>query len=111
MSIETLYSALVQAKFDVHYGEAPDGTVCPYIVLEDITHDNFAADNKTFSKTTELRLRLIEAETHDWDLIETLESTLDSLQIPYGSTDVQVPSEQVCETYYDIAFQGGTKNA
>ena len=104
MTIADLYTALTTAKFDVHYGEAPKGTKCPYIVLTNITHDNFAADNKTFAKTTELRLRLIEAEVHDWDLIAALETVLDGLSLPYGSTDIQIPSEGVCETYYDLAF-------
>lgn len=104
MTIADLYTALTTAKFDVHYGEAPEGTKCPYVVFTNITHENFAADNKTFAKTTELRLRLIEAESHDWTLIATLEGVLDNLSLPYGSTDLQVPSEGVCETYYDIAF-------
>lgn len=111
MTIEDLISALETAKFNVFYGEAPDGTVCPYVVLTDIKHPNFAADNSTYAKTTNLRLRLIEDQVHDWDLIDTLEETLDSLKLPYWSTDVQAPSEGVCETYYDLTFQGGTKNA
>lgn len=110
MTIQDLYTALKTAKFDAHYGEAPDGTKCPYIVLTDITHDNFAADNHTFAKTTELRLRLVESEVHDWTLIDTLEDLLDSLSLPYSVTDVQVPSEHVCEMYYDLAFQGGNTN-
>ena len=111
MSIQDLYTALTTAKFDVHFGEAPNGTSCPYIVLTDVTHPNFGADNKTFTKSTELRLRLVEAECHDWTLIDTLEDVLDKLNLPYGSTDVQVPSEGVCETYYDLAFLGGNTNA
>lgn len=111
MSIQDLYKALTDAKFDVHYGEAPVGTTCPYIVFTDITHPNFGADNKTWQKTTELRLRLVEAEMHDWTLIDTLEDLLDSLNLPYGSTDVQAPSEGVCEMYYDLTFLGGNKNA
>lgn len=110
MTIETLFSTLKTKKFNCFYGEAPNGTKCPYVVFDDIQHPNFAADNKTFCKTTNLRLRLVEANSHDWTLIKTLEDTLDSLQLPYGSTDVQVPSEGVCETYYDLTFEGGTTN-
>lgn len=110
MSIESLVTILTSAKFNVFFGEAPDGTDCPYIVITDITHPNFAADNKTFSKTTSLRLRLIESEVHDWNLIQTLEDTLDSAELAYSSTDVQVPSEHVCESYYDLRFYGGNKN-
>lgn len=110
MSIEELYTALTTAKFDVHYGKAPIGTRCPYIVLEDITHPNFAADNKTFIKTTSLRITLVESEVHDWSLIGDLEAVLDSIPLPYSSEDVQEPSEHVCETYYDISFLGGNKN-
>ena len=50
MSIETLIATLSDAGFDAHYGEAPDGTVCPYVVLTNISHPNFAADNRTFTK-------------------------------------------------------------
>lgn len=111
MSIETLVTLLKTEKFDVHYGVAPDGTPCPYIVLTDIEHPNFAADNKTFTKTTSLRITLVESEVHDWTLISKLEKVLDSIPLPYSATDNQEPSEHVCESYYDISFLGGTENA
>lgn len=111
MSIEELYTALTTAKFDVHYGKAPIGTYCPYIVLEEVTHPNFAADNKTYSKITSLRITVVESEVHDWSYLQALEDLLDSLSLPYSSEDVQEPSEHVCETYYDISFLGGNKNA
>lgn len=110
MSIEELVKILTTANFDVHYGEAPDGTECPYVVITDVYHPNFAADNKTFTKTTTLRLRLVESENHDWTLIQTLENTLDSIPLPYSETDVDVPDEHVCETYFDLTFLGGNKN-
>lgn len=110
MSIETLIATLSDAGFDAHYGEAPDGTVCPYVVLTNISHPNFAADNKTFTKTTSLQLRLVEAEYHDWDLIDKLEDLLDDLELPYSSTDLRVPSERVCEMVYDLNFLGGNTN-
>lgn len=110
MSIETLKTLLESAKFNVFLGKAPDGTVCPYVVLEDITHPNFAADNKTFSKTTSLRITLVESEVHDWSLIHDLEAVLDSIPLPYNSEDGQDTSEHVCESYYYISFLGGTKN-
>lgn len=111
MSIETLVKDLTTAKFDVHYGVAPGGTACPYITLTDITHPNFAADDKTYTKTTSLRITLVESEVHDWKLHAKLEKVLDDYPLPYSITDVQDPSEHVCETYYDISFLGGTKNA
>lgn len=111
MSIESLVTLLTTAKFDVHLGRAPDGTACPYVVLTEITHPNFAADNFTFTKTTSLRITLVESEVHDWKLIGDLEAVLDSIPLPYSVTDVQEPSEHVCETYYDISFLGGTENA
>ena len=111
MSIESLYTLLTTAKFDVHLGKAPDGTACPYIVLADITHPNFAADNRTYTKTTTLQLTLVESEIHNWDLIKTLEKVLDDIPLPYESEDGQVPEEHVCETYYYISFLGGTENA
>ena len=111
MSIESLVSILTTAGFNTHYGKAPNGTPCPYLVLEDITHPNFAADNKTFTKTTSLRLTLVESEVHNWSLINTLESSLDSIPLPYRSEDNQDASEHVCETYFYISFLGGTTNA
>lgn len=110
MSIETLYTVLTTAKFDVHFGEAPIGTQCPYVVITDVTHPNFAAENKTYEKTTSLRLRLVESENHNWSLIKTLEDTLDSIPLPYNEIDVNVPSEHVCETYFDLKFLGGNTN-
>ena len=111
MSIESLYKLLTDAKFDVHYGKAPNGTKCPYVVMSDIEHPNFAADNATYTKTTSLRLVLVESERHDWSLINTLESVLDSIPLPYSETDVVEPTERVCETYFDISFLGGTQDA
>lgn len=111
MSIESLYTALTSGGFDVHYGKAPNGTKCPYVVLSEITHPNFAADNATYTKTTSLRLVLVESEVHNWELIETLEGVLDNIPLPYSETDVVEPSERVCETYFDISFLGGTENA
>lgn len=110
MSIEFLISKLTEAGFDAHYGEAPDGTVCPYVVLTNVSHPNFAADNKTFTKTTSLQLRLVEAEYHDWNLIDTLEDLLDELNLPYDSTDLRLPAEHVCEMSYNLTFLGGNQN-
>ena len=110
MSIETLVTALTTAKFDVHYGKAPNGTMCPYVVLEDVSHPNFAADNKTFTETTSLRITLVESEVHDWSLINSLKAVLDAIPLPYSSEDAQDTSEHVCETYFYISFLGGTKN-
>ena len=111
MSIETLYTLLTEAEFNVHYGKAPNGTRCPYVVLSEITHPNFAADNATYTKTTSLRLVLVESEVHDWSLISDLEAVLDGIPLPYSETDVVEPSERVCETYFDISFLGGIENA
>ena len=72
MTIQTLVSLLTEAKFDVHLESAPDGTACPYVVLEDLTQPNFAADNGTYTEITSLRLTLVESEVHDWTLINTL---------------------------------------
>ncbi len=110
MSIEELVTALTEAKFDVHLHQAPNGTPCPYLVIQDLDHPNFFADNRTFGKTTSLTLRLVESEVHDWNLVNSLEQTLDSLGLPYYSSDVSEPSEHVCESYYYINFYGGNKN-
>lgn len=110
MTIQTLVSALTTAKFDVHLGKAPDGTACPYAVLKEITQPNFAADNKTFTETTSLRIVLVEDEVHNWTLISTLKSELDKLGLTYSVTFVDEPSEHVCESYYDLRFLGGIEN-
>lgn len=110
MSIEDLMTSLTTNGFDAYYGEAPDGTYCPYVVLTEIKHPNFAADNRTFTKTTNITLRLVESEVHDWTLIDKLEVMLDDLNLPYQATDLQYPSEHVCEMNYDIRFLGGNTN-
>ncbi len=110
MTIETLITELTNAGFNAFYGEAPDGTECPYISLATITHPNVAADNMTFAKTTTINLRLVESEVHDWQLIDTLEKVFDDLQLPYNSTDLQLPNEHICEMNYEIRFLGGNCN-
>ena len=111
MSIESLKTLLETAKFNVNMHKAPDGTACPYIVMEEIEQPNFAADNKTYTETTSLRLRLVESEVHNWTLIDTLKTTLDGASLPYSVSYVDDSSEGVCESYFDIRFLGGIKNA
>lgn len=110
MSIESLVTLLTTAKFDVYLGEAPDGAACPYIVLADVENPNFAADNKTYTETTSLRLRLVESEVHNWTLINTLKSVLDNASLPYSTTYVDDKAERVCESYFDLRFLGGIQN-
>lgn len=110
MSIESLVTLLTTAKFNVYLGKAPDETPCPYIVLTDLGNPNFAADNKTYTETTSLRLRLVESEVHDWNLHTTLKNTLDGASLPYSATFVDDSSENVCETYFDLRFLGGIQN-
>ena len=111
MSIEELKSQLEDNGFNVNLGVAPDGTACPYIVIRDVTNPNFAADNKTFTETTSLRIRLIESEVHNWELIDLLKQVLDNASLPYSVEYVNDSSEHVCETYFDIRFLGGITNA
>ena len=110
MTIKDIYDALTTAHFDVHFGEAPDGVACPYVVFRDITHPNILADNKTFFKTTETDLTLVEARAHDFALQADLEAVLDSLDLPYTMSESWLPSENVIETYYTIAVYGGVTN-
>ena len=111
MSIETLKTLLETAKFNVFLNKAPDGTPCPYVVMEEVTHPNFAADNSTFTKTTSLKVTLVESEVHDWTLIASLEGVFDSIPLPYNSDESQDTEESACESYYYISFLGGTENA
>lgn len=111
MTIETLKTMLENAKFDVSLGKAPKGTMCPYVVIRDIEQPNFAADNKTYIETTSLQIRLVESEVHDWALIDTLKGVLDQVPLTYSVTFIDNSSEHVCETYFDIRFLGGIKNA
>lgn len=111
MTIQTLITLLTDAKFDAYFGSAPDGTACPYLVLDDVTHPNFAADNKTFSETTSLRLVLVESEVHDFSLIQDLKDLLNSFELPYSVDFAEDTSEHVCETYFYIRFLGGIQNA
>lgn len=107
MSLSTLVTLLTTAKFDVHFGKAPNGTKCPYVVITDAENPNFAADNKVYMETTSLRLRLVESEVHDWTLISTLKSVLNGAGLPYSVSFVEEESEHVCETYFDIRYIGG----
>ena len=111
MSIEELKSQLETNGFNVNLGVAPDGTACPYIVFRDVTNPNFAADNKTYTETTSLRLKLVESEVRNWSLHATLKGILDENSLPYSVTYVDDSDEHVTETYFDITFLGGILNA
>lgn len=110
MTIQELQTALTDAGFDSYYGVAPDDTVAPYIVLRSIYHENVFADDKTYFPTTELTLTLVEPYEHDFNLAANLERVLDNLHLPYSTDESWLPSEHVVETYYEIAFYGGTIN-
>lgn len=111
MSISELKALLEIDKFDVHLGVAPDGTACPYIVFRDVNNPNFAADNKTYTETTSLRINLVESEVRNWSLHATLKGILDENSLPYSVTYVDDSDEHVTETYFDITFLGGILNA
>ena len=111
MSIESLVKLLTTAKFDVHLESAPDGTACPYIVLEDLTQPNFAADNETYSTITSLQLTLVESEVHNWTLISTLKGVLDGIPLPYSAEYIKDDTEHVCEVRFVISFLGGIEDA
>lgn len=111
MSIEELKSQLESNGFNVNLGVAPDGTACPYLVFRDVTNPNFAADNKTYTETTSLRLNLVESEVRNWSLHSTLKGILDNNSLPYSVTLVDDSDEHVTETYFDITFLGGILNA
>lgn len=109
MTVEALTTGLTNAGFKVFYGNVPDDTLPPFLVYINIDHPNFAADNRTYQKTTSLDIRLVEAEVHDWSLIAKLEKTLDDLGLTYSSTDLADVLEGVCETNYYLRFVGGIK--
>ena len=109
MTVENLITLLTAAKFNAFLGKAPAGTDCPYIVINNVSHPNIAADNKVYQTVTELDLRLVESDVHDWNLIKTLEDLLDSIPLYYESEDLYTPSEDVCEMNYSINFYGGIK--
>lgn len=111
MSIKNIYTLLTTAKFNVFFGKAPDGTLCPYIVLTDLSNPNFAADNKVYQETTSLRIKLVESEVHDWTLHTTLKNVLDGASLPYSVDFGDDSEEKACESYYDIRFIGGITNA
>lgn len=111
MTLQDLYNELTTAGFDIHFGVAPVGTKCPYGVLTEITHPNILADDKTYAKTTECTLTLVEAGAHDFELEQTLEEKLDDLNIPYTVDESWLPEEGVVETYYSIAIYGGVPSA
>lgn len=107
MTVTALIQALTAKGFDVSLNEAPDGTACPYVVLTDIRHPNFGADDIVYAETTELTIRLVEANIHDWELIKTLKDTLTELELFYEENDVSDESEHICETHFEISFYGG----
>lgn len=107
MELKTVYNALTNAGFNVFYGVVPKGTKCPFCVFRDVEHPNIIADNKTYFKTTECELTLVEAQAHDFDLQASLEEVLDGLELPYTMSESWLPEENVIETYYSIAVYGG----
>lgn len=106
MSIKDLYDALSEAQINTFYGDAPDGTPCPFVSLRSITHPNILADDLTYAPATEIDLVIVEAHTRDFALSAAVERVLNVLHLPYTSEEISVPSEHVQETHYNIALYG-----
>lgn len=107
MSIESIISILKTAGFSAFYEYAPDDTPLPFVVLRDVTHPNFFADNVTLVPTTTLELVYVEAEAHNWANITTLETTLTNAGLAFSSEDIRISDENIVEMVYTITFVGG----
>ena len=69
-----------------YYGSAPVGTKLPYLVGEDISSDNFAADSKVYSKLNNFQLEFYSLKK-DETTEGAIEAILDNLGAIYDKTE------------------------
>ena len=74
------------ASYSYYYGSAPIGTTLPYLVAQQTSSENFAADNKVFSNKYELTLEYYTTKK-DEDAESAIETILDSLGVFWDKTE------------------------
>lgn len=98
MSLEELYTNLSSTAISVYYDHAPEGTKLPFATYT-VGSNNFDADNKVYKKGFALRLVLY-VGTKDTSKEETIETLLDSLEIPWERDEIFIAEETVYQEIY-----------
>lgn len=74
------------ASYSYYYGSAPIGTTLPYLVAQQTSSENFAADDKVYSNKYELTLEYYTTKK-DEDAESAIETILDSLGAFWDKTE------------------------
>lgn len=76
------------ADYRYYYGSAPIGTKLPYLVAQSTDTENFSADNKVFSKKSEMVLEFYTKSKNE-SQEEGIETILDSLGLFWDKVETR----------------------
>lgn len=82
-----------------HFKESPPSI--PFITYLEFDSNNFHADNRTFKKVKNINVELY-TDKKDLQAEATLETLLDSNDIPYETNETYIESEQLFQKIYEI---------
>ncbi|NMA65318.1 MAG: hypothetical protein GX957_03640 [Clostridiaceae bacterium] len=105
MTLKELYTYLLATNMPVAYhsfkSENKEVPPLPYIVFFATSSNNFSADNKVYSKSTNCRIELY-TENKSIQSEEILEAALDAASIFYDKTESYIESEEMFQIAYQI---------
>lgn len=101
MTLPELVTILKATGYPVAYSHFPSRPTVPFITYLESTSDNFQADNRTYKQ---VKIIDIELYTNKKDLVaeSTLETLLDTHDLPYQVLGTYIESEQLFQKIYTI---------
>ena len=103
MELVTILKATGYPVAYSHFTETPNNPIPnpPYITYLVPSSDNFFADNKTYTKISNIDIELY-TDKKDLAAEATLENLLDDNKIPYEAVETYVDSERLFQRIYEI---------
>jgi hypothetical protein len=101
MTLTELKQILDTSGYPVAYSHFKEPPSLPYIVYLVSYSSNFFADNKVHRKIDNVQIELY-TDKKDLNAENTLESVLDTHEIPYQTTESYIESEQLFQKLYEL---------
>lgn len=101
MTLPELVQILKETGYPVAYSHFPSSPSIPFITYVEIDSTNFHADNRTYKRVKNINIELY-TNKKDLQAESTLESLLDTNDLPYETLETYVESEQLFQKIYEI---------
>jgi hypothetical protein len=101
MTLPELVQILKATGYPVAYSHFSSAPTIPFITYLESSSDNFQADNRTYQ-----RVRIVDVELYtdkkDVTAESTLETLLDSNDLPYETLEIYIESEKLFQKIYSV---------